>query len=253
MLSTLPHDARAHLRVWQARMDRLDANGRGWTHLAKTLAAEWGVSEGTVSRYYLAYKKSGITALLDQRKYARYLGEGAVRGLPQAFLEHWRSINERFQRNGGGKQSYRYLMDQLKSWRRGHAEAAIPGWQAPPCNQKGKLHPAGWSYENLTRHLPDMVERSLARQGRSAGKKYLPKVYTTRVGLVAVGYADGYPRHASTGTPVAVDGARTRLLGRVSMDMLTIDLTDLPHAGIGSTVELWGPYVNVTEVAKCAG
>lgn len=77
--------------------------------------------------------------------------------------------------------------------------------------------------------------------------------HTTRVGLVAVGYADGYPRHASTGTPVAVDGARTRLLGRVSMDMLTIDLTDLPHAGIGSTVELWGPYVNVTEVAKCAG
>jgi len=76
---------------------------------------------------------------------------------------------------------------------------------------------------------------------------------TTRVGLVAMGYADGYPRHAPAGTPVAVDGAPTHLIGRVSMDMLTIDLTDLPQAGIGSAVELWGAQVTVNEVAHCAG
>lgn len=75
----------------------------------------------------------------------------------------------------------------------------------------------------------------------------------TRVGLVAMGYADGYPRAASTGTPVAVQGQMTRLLGRVSMDMLTVDLTPLPDAGIGSSVELWGRQVPVNAVASRAG
>ncbi|GGY10837.1 alanine racemase [Paludibacterium paludis] len=75
----------------------------------------------------------------------------------------------------------------------------------------------------------------------------------TRVGLVACGYADGYPRIAPCGTPVAVDGLRTRVIGRVSMDMMTIDLTDLPSAGIGSEVELWGDVVGANEVAASAG
>ncbi len=75
----------------------------------------------------------------------------------------------------------------------------------------------------------------------------------TRVGLVACGYADGYPRLASSGTPVAVDGRRTRVIGRVSMDMMTVDLTDLPQSGLGSEVELWGDIVNVNEVAAQAG
>jgi alanine racemase len=61
-----------------------------------------------------------------------------------------------------------------------------------------------------------------------------------RIGVVACGYADGYPRHCSTGTPVLVDGVRTRLVGRVSMDMITIDLTPVPRAGIGTPVTLWG-------------
>ena len=74
-----------------------------------------------------------------------------------------------------------------------------------------------------------------------------------RVGVVAMGYADGYPRHAPTGTPVAVDGQLTRLIGRVSMDMLTVDLTDLPQAGLGSRVELWGKQVLASDVATQAG
>lgn len=65
-----------------------------------------------------------------------------------------------------------------------------------------------------------------------------------RVGIVACGYADGYPRHApgtnETGTPVIVAGKRTRTVGRVSMDMLVVDLTDIPHAKVGSSVLLWG-------------
>ena len=80
------------------------------------------------------------------------------------------------------------------------------------------------------------------------------------IGVAAVGYADGYPRHAPTGTPVLVDGVRTRMVGRVSMDMITVDLTPVPGAGIGSEVTLWGNATRgprgaslpVDEVARAA-
>ena len=74
-----------------------------------------------------------------------------------------------------------------------------------------------------------------------------------RVGIVSCGYADGYPRHAPTGTPVLVDGVRTRTLGRVSMDMLAVDLSPCPGAGPGSAVTLWGEGLPVDEVAAAAG
>lgn len=78
------------------------------------------------------------------------------------------------------------------------------------------------------------------------------------IGVVACGYADGYPRHAPTGTPVLVDGVRTRVVGRVSMDMLAVDLTPVPGAAIGSEVTLWGrgpggAVLPVDEVAEAAG
>jgi alanine racemase len=78
------------------------------------------------------------------------------------------------------------------------------------------------------------------------------------VGVAAVGYADGYPRHCDTGTPVLVNGVRTRMVGRVSMDMITVDLTPVPDAGFDSEVTLWGRASNGTllpidEVAQAAG
>ena len=73
------------------------------------------------------------------------------------------------------------------------------------------------------------------------------------MGMVAIGYADGYPRHAGTGTPAAVRGQRIRLLGRVSMDMLAVDLSAVPEAREGDLVELWGKTVSVDEVAGYAG
>ena len=76
---------------------------------------------------------------------------------------------------------------------------------------------------------------------------------TMRIGTVACGYADGYPRHAPTGTPVLVDGIRTRTLGRVSMDMLCVDLTPVPSARVGTAVELWGGALPADEVAAAAG
>ena len=74
-----------------------------------------------------------------------------------------------------------------------------------------------------------------------------------RVGVVACGYADGYPRHAPSGTPIVVAGARTRTAGRVSMDMITVDLTPVPSATLGSPVVLWGEGMAVDEVAMAAG
>ncbi len=79
-----------------------------------------------------------------------------------------------------------------------------------------------------------------------------------RIGVVACGYADGYPRHCTTGTPVLVGGVRCRLLGRVSMDMVTVDLTPAPEAGMGTEVILWGrassgALLPIDEVAMAAG
>ena len=79
-----------------------------------------------------------------------------------------------------------------------------------------------------------------------------------RIGIVACGYADGYPRHCSTGTPVLVNGVRTRMVGRVSMDMLTVDLGRVPEAGFGSEVTLWGnassgAVLSIDEIAQAAG
>ncbi|MCB1801085.1 MAG: alanine racemase [Gammaproteobacteria bacterium] len=75
----------------------------------------------------------------------------------------------------------------------------------------------------------------------------------TRVGTVAIGYADGYPRHAPDGTPVLVNGRRSRLIGRVSMDMITVDLNDQPNATIGDPVQLWGDQISANEVARHCG
>jgi alanine racemase len=74
-----------------------------------------------------------------------------------------------------------------------------------------------------------------------------------RVGVVACGYADGYPRHAPTGTPVRVGARLTRTLGRVSMDMLAVDLTDAPEARVGTRAVLWGADNPVENVAAAAG
>ena len=84
----------------------------------------------------------------------------------------------------------------------------------------------------------------------------------TTIGVAACGYADGYPRHAGTGTPVLVGGIRTRLIGRVSMDLVTVDLNPVIAAGMevgfGSEVTLWGRAENgavlpIDEVAQAAG
>ncbi len=92
------------------------------------------------------------------------------------------------------------------------------------------------------------------RQGDSIGygaSWQCPK--DTRIGIVAIGYADGYPRHAPVGTPVLVNGQRVPLVGRVSMDMITVDLRKVPEAQVHDPVVLWGEGLAVEEVANSAG
>jgi alanine racemase len=74
-----------------------------------------------------------------------------------------------------------------------------------------------------------------------------------RIGIVACGYADGYPRHAPIGTPILVCGKRTRTVARVAMDMLFADLTGIPESAVGSPVTLWGESLSADEVAASAG
>lgn len=69
------------------------------------------------------------------------------------------------------------------------------------------------------------------------------------IATITVGYGDGYPRHAPNGTPVLINGVRCPLVGRVSMDMITVDVTDLDLVSIGDKVVLWGPELPVNEIA----
>ena len=75
----------------------------------------------------------------------------------------------------------------------------------------------------------------------------------SKIGTISIGYADGYPRLAANGTPVLVNGVRVPLVGRVSMDMISVDLSGLDRVAVGDPVELWGEDLSVNEVAACAG
>jgi len=108
----------------------------------------------------------------------------------------------------------------------------------------------------------EIIAVQTLQPGESVGYgKRFTATHTTRVGIVACGYADGYPRHAGQypadesqhGAPIAVAGKLTKTLGRVSMDMLFADITDIPEANIGSPVELWGAQVPVDAVAEASG
>lgn len=72
------------------------------------------------------------------------------------------------------------------------------------------------------------------------------------IGVAAIGYGDGYPRHAKNGTPVLVNGQRSMLVGRVSMDMITVDLTGFDQVSVGDRVTLWGEGLPLEEIAPWA-
>jgi alanine racemase len=133
------------------------------------------------------------------------------------------------------------------------------GWARPGLMLYGCSPFADWSAADIGLK-PAMTLRSelIAVQNLAQGERvgygfsYEAK-QDMIIGIVACGYADGYPRHAPTGTPVLVAGRRTRTVGRVSMDMITVDLEGIPGAGVGMPVTLWGEGLSCDEVAAAAG
>lgn len=139
------------------------------------------------------------------------------------------------------------------AWPEAHGDWIRPGimlYGASPINdpeRQRRLRPV-MTFEAGLIAIRDLAAgESIGYGGRFTCKR------PTRVGVVAAGYADGYPRHAPDGTPVALGGHVTRLIGRVSMDMLTIDLTEIPDARLGDRVELWGSRVLANSVADQCG
>lgn len=139
------------------------------------------------------------------------------------------------------------------AWKHSHADWVRPGimlYGADPLPRatdlSSQLHP-----------VMQLQSRVIAVHeidaGESVGYNGIWKsVRRSRIGTVACGYADGYPRHARNGTPVLVDGETVPLVGRVSMDMITVDLTGHPNAGVGSVVLLWGEELPAERVAEGA-
>ena len=100
----------------------------------------------------------------------------------------------------------------------------------------------------------DVIAIKTVRAGESVGYGGTwTATRETRMAVVAAGYGDGYPRSMASGAPVLVNGRRAHLIGRVSMDMITVDVTDLPPVNVGDPVELWGADVPVEELAAHAG
>lgn len=142
----------------------------------------------------------------------------------------------------------------LLGWPQVRGEWARPGLMLYGANPFGRPHPVA----DRLRPVMTLASQVMAVRDIAPGEPVgygarFVATRPTRVGVVALGYADGYPQFAPNGTPVGIDGVPGQLIGRVSMDMLTVDLTDHPAAGIGSRVELWGAQVSVVEVAtRCA-
>jgi alanine racemase len=158
--------------------------------------------------------------------------------------------------NSSAVMGYQHLYDQFYQ-----AGDGFP-WLRP-----GVMLYGGTPYADLSTHSPlklglkpAMALRSkiLAVQTIAVGDAigYGSRFVATqpmRVGVIAGGYADGYPRHAPDGTPVWVDGQITQLVGRVSMDMMVIDLTHLTHVDVDAEVELWGANLSIDRVAQACG
>ena len=131
-----------------------------------------------------------------------------------------------------------------------HKEWQRPGIMLYGATPFSGAHPNGDQLKSVMTLSSEVIAVHHLNKGDAVGySKTFVCEKPTKVGTVAMGYADGYPRHAKTGTPVLVNGQRTRILGRVSMDMLAVDLSHISDAQVGSYVELWGENLPAAEVA----
>ncbi len=139
-------------------------------------------------------------------------------------------------------------------WPESHADWNRPGYML---YGNSPMEPAGADSFGLSPAMAMQSELVAIRHitpgdGVGYGLDWVAKKQS-RIGTIAIGYGDGYPRHAPSGTPVLVNSQRVPLAGRVSMDAITVDLTGLEKAEVGDPVELWGRELSVNEVASAAG
>jgi len=135
-----------------------------------------------------------------------------------------------------------------------HADAVRPGIMLYGCSPFADESAAALGLKPVMALRSELIAVRTLQPGERVGYGgAFTASAPTRVGVVACGYGDGYPRHAPTGTPVLVNGRRTRVVGTVSMDMLTVDLDALPDAAVGAPVTLWGEGLSCDEVAAAAG
>ena len=141
----------------------------------------------------------------------------------------------------------------LLAWPQSRGDWVRPGLVLYGCSPFAEPHPiADQLKPAMTLRSRVMAIHQLdAGEGLGYGQAWRADK-PARVGTVAIGYGDGYPRQAQNGTPVLVNGQRTQLLGRVSMDMISVDLSHLPDAKVGDPVVLWGEGLCASEVAKHA-
>jgi len=139
----------------------------------------------------------------------------------------------------------------ILAWPQAHGDWIRPGIMLYGSSPLRSGHPAGNPLRPVMHLESQLIAIHELASGDSIGygARYTCSA-PTRVGVVAMGYADGYPRHAPDGTPVAVNGKPSRLIGRVSMDMLTVDLSNQQDSRIGDPVQLWGDLVSASEVAR---
>ena len=227
---------RNRTRVWlkfDSGMHRLGWDARGLRSAYDALRAHPGVEGLTLMSHFARADEWRVPATQDQ-------------------------IN-RFQAAAEGLDAPHSLANSaaVLAWPQAHGDWIRPGimlYGASPLTPDEHGHvPAHDLRPVMTLESRVIALRTLPR-GESIG--YGGRFTTERetlMGVVALGYADGYPRTTADGAPLRVDGHPARIIGRVSMDMITVDLSRAPNAKVGSRVELWGENVDVNEIARYAG
>jgi alanine racemase len=172
----------------------------------------------------------------------------------QSPMAHWHELMQVISPQAGEGQSLANSAAVLLH-PQAHADWVRPGIMlyggAPTAEQ-----PAGaaWGLEPAATLSSRLIAIQSVAAGEAIGYGGRYRAATQmRIGVVAMGYADGYLRQAPDGTPVLVDGVRCPLVGQVSMDMLTVDLSSCPQAKVGSAVTLWGRGLAIDEVAQACG
>jgi alanine racemase len=164
-----------------------------------------------------------------------------------------------FEHATAGLQGERTLANSAAVLR--HAQTAAGDWVRPGIMVYGSApdHPvhdaAHWNLQPAMTLRTQLIAVQQLAVGDTVGYgSTFAAERPLRIGVAACGYADGYPRHAPSGTPVLVNGRRTRTVGRVSMDMVTVDLSEWPDTGVGSEVTLWGrgPHDSVLPIDEVA-